>query len=256
MMKKVLVMLAVLGLAAAAQAVLIDDFEGYALGNVRDVASPPWTAVDNTGQADIFDDGTGNQVLGFGWNSGWRGTYNDTIVPVADTSIAATLFMRLYANHEDLDHSVGLADVPGAEINWFDDFEIQVAVTRNDTAGTVDLKGRNAGNVDFLALLNTGQWYNVWVVIDQTADVYDLYLTTGTAEATAADQVGFDLAFRNGTTDALTAFVGCGYYAGGQQDLWVDDIYLTEGVDLSNPIPEPASLLLLGLGGLLLRKRS
>jgi hypothetical protein len=255
-MRKILLIFLLVGFTAISQAALVDDFESYATGNVRDVADPPWTALGGTGQADIWDDGTGNNILAFGWNSGWRGTARG-LGPVANTSSATTLFMRLYANNDDLDHSVGLSDIAVASMTqWFDDFEIQIAAVDDGTLddGTVNFIVRNAVNNTVVGSLSTGQWYNVWAVIDQTADTYDVYLTTGTADATVSDRVADDFAFRNGTTDDLVSFLACGYNAGDQQDLWVDDIHLTDGQDLSY-VPEPMTIALLGLGGLAVFRR-
>lgn len=250
MMKKMILLMMAAGLISLSQAVLIDDFETYALGNVRDVASPPWTAIAGTGQADIYDDGTGNQVLGFGWSGGWRGTYNDNITAVAEGTVGSVLFFNVYANAEGLDHSFGLSDVAGAEIDWFDDFEIQIYMKRNAAGddGKVILGARNGSEVE----VNTGTWYNVWAIIDQLNDTYDVYYSAGAADLGTATLHSADAAFRNGTSDGLTAIVGCGYYAdeNSQQEMWIDNIDLTV-------VPEPASMLFLGLGGLSLwmRKR-
>jgi len=256
-MKKALAVLVLIGLLSIqVQAAKVDDFESYALGNVRDVADPPWTALGGTGQADIEADVTSNQFLVFGWNSGWRGCARD-IGPVADSSSATTLFMRFYAENDDLNHSVGLSDFAvGDMTQWFGDFEVQIAAVNDGILddGLVDFVVRDGGSSTVVGQLNTGQWYNIWAVIDQTADTYDVYLTTGTADATSTDLVADDFAFRNGTTDDLVSFLACGYYAGDQQDLWVDDIHLTDGVDLTY-VPEPTTLILLGIGSLALAKR-
>lgn len=247
-MKRLIFMLMAAGLVAAGQAALVDDFESYSLGNVRDVASPPWTAIDGTGQADIFDDGTGNQYLGFGWSGGWRGTYNDTIAPIADGTVGSVLFFNVYANAEGLDHSFGLSDVAGVDIDWYDDFEIQIYMKRNAAGddGKVILGARNGSEVE----VDTGTWYNVWAIVDQLNDTYDVYYSTGAADLETAILHSDDAAFRNGTSDSLTALVGCGYYTdeNSQQEMWIDNIDLTV-------VPEPATLILLGLGGAALLRR-
>jgi hypothetical protein len=255
-MRKILLIFLLVGFTAISQATLVDSFESYDTGNVRDVADPPWTALGGTGQADIFGDGTGNKVLGFGWNSGWRGCARG-LGPVADTSSATTLFMRWYVVNDQVDHSVGLSDLAvGDMAQWFDDFEVQIAGVKDATAddGLLDMKVRDGGSTTTVAQLSTGQWYNIWAVIDQTADTYDVYVTTGTADATVSDRVADDFAFRNGTTDSLVSFLACGYNAPDQQDLWVDDIHLTDGQDLSY-VPEPMTIALLGLGGLAVFRR-
>ena len=253
-MKRVSYVLLLVALISVAQAELVDDFDSYDISsstNVRDVASPPWTAIGGTGQADIFDDGTGNQVLGFGWNSGWRGTYNDNITAIAEGTAGAVLFFNVYANGESLNHSWGLCDVEGSSIDWFDDMEVQIGMTDSGTSGDglVRLHVRDGGgniSVDIAA----ETWYNVWAVINQVNDTYDVYISTGTADFATAMLIADDASFRNASAGAvgdLTALLGCGYNAGSQEDMWIDNVDIT--------IPEPATLFLLSLGTFSLRRR-
>ena len=88
----------------------VDDFESYALGNVRDTASPPWTAHQDTGFADI-EDYSGNNVLTCGWTDNYRGASrdmpDDALLAAGDVT---TLFFRFNSKTDDPDHSFGLGD--------------------------------------------------------------------------------------------------------------------------------------------------
>ena len=245
-MKKIVLLFLVAALASISRAELVDDFESYAIGNIRDVASPPWTAIDGTGQADIFDDGTGNKVIGAGWSGGWRGAYNDNITPVADGSTDIVLFYNVYANSESLNHVFGMSDVESASLDWFDDYEVQIGLIDNGTAGDgkLNLNVRSAGaNVTTEIDLQT--WYNVWAIIDQVNDTYDVYLSTGTPEFSTATLIADDAQFRNaqaGPVGDLTALLVCGYNAAGQQDMWIDNVELGDMIPKAyDPVVEQAA---------------
>ncbi len=216
-------------IAGVSSAALVDDFEGYSTGLVRDVASPPWVAVENTSFASIEAEDTGNQYLTYGWSGGYRGAYRP-ISPVSNTNTATTLFVRVCAASDNVDHSFGLSDL--ATPGWFDDYEVQIAILENAASGVVDLAGRNAGTAQRVVQLNVGQWYNVWVVIDQTTDRYDIYVTDGSTFATEANKVASGFAFRNGTIDDLVTFFAFGIRG---QNVRLDDIHLFDGVMLAHP---------------------
>jgi hypothetical protein len=252
-MKKVFMVCAALGLIAVSPAGLVDDFEGYSTGNLGNVASPPWTSVGNLTSSNVLigeeADENGYFAYFAAGSSVIRGGYR-SISAIANDNTATTLFLRFYTETATFNNTFGLSakSAPGA----FDDMNVMMRVN----AGKFDV--RSGGVFTEGVAIQSGIWYNVWAVIDQSTDTFDVYLTSGLAGAAAADKVAAGAAFRVGTADSLVSVVALvqGYTgAPAANKVRLDDIYLFDGVVLSNPIPEPATLLALGLGSVLLRKR-
>lgn len=227
------------GLSFTPSSFVIDDCESYALGEVRSVASPPWTAHSNTANAVIEDDGTGNQALAFGATS-YVGVSRD--LPAEgqiDDTETATFFFRLNSKTDAPDSCFGLADEVDTSSASYVNYETQVRIVDDASAtGTYLLDARNGGS--FSATLASGlatdTWYNIWMVVDQTTDTYDVYLNTGTADAGPADKLNSTpLHFRNGTTLPLTKVLGLGITPFANAVRY-DDLTYFMGVDLRNPL--------------------
>lgn len=245
--------------SALAALVLVDNFETYTLGNVRDGnGSPPWTAIDNTSLVDIEDE-NGNQFLSWGWQSGQRGGYRGTTgIPEGSSG---TYFFRYRADNLDPDHSFGLSDVaaPVSSLgNPFEQFEVQIALVPDDDpnqSGQLEIKARSGGAlVDIANNLDVGTWYNIWLDVNNSTDTYDVYFSTGTNDATTPAATG--LGFRNGldANDLITLFAWANN-APIDNAGHVDDIYFSSTLDLTNPIPEPTSVAILSVSMVLVVSR-
>lgn len=240
------------GLAGLSRAALVENFQSYQTGNLGVTASPPWTSVNNPTSSNVLiAEEQGNRYFAYfaPTTSVIRGG-SRPVAPIEDASTAATLFLRFYAETDTFNHAFGLSS--NASPIAFGDMNVMMRVN----AGLFDVR---SGGV-FLpgVAIQPQTWYNVWAVINQSADAFDVYLTSGSAGAGEADKVASGAAFRVGTTNPLVSFVALVQgYTGAQaaNKVRLDDIYLFEGVVLTNPIPEPAAVSLLALGSLLLRKR-
>ncbi len=117
-----------------------------------------------------------------------------------------------------------------------------------------------AAFVNLLSPISVGQWYNVWMVVNNSTDKWDAYINTGTANATVADLKLSNIGFRNGAAANDLSFVSVFGGAGGVLGESVDDIYISSGVDLSNPlaVPEPTTcaLTLVGICIVMLKRRA
>jgi hypothetical protein len=216
---------------------LVDDFDNYAVGNVSSVASPPWTAHQNTSYADI-ESLRSNKVLTYGYTADNRGA-SRSLSPetTLSNSDSATYFFRISSKTNAPNHSLGLGDQASTDATNYSDYEAQLRL-KQGTGNTFDIDARN-GSV-FSSTLATGlslnTWYNVWMVIDQTTDTYDIYMNTGADAATASNKLNATpLAFRNGTTSDLNTFLALAASSPIDNGVRVDDLYFFEGLDLTNP---------------------
>ena len=232
------------GLSTSPSQFVIDDFESYSLGDVNDVANPPWTAHASSTYSDIEDDGTGNQVLAYGHDNASAPDYGGAsrAMPadgvISDGDIA-TFFYRVNSKQDDPDHSFGLSDGTDTGAGWFADYEAQVALVDDGDAGngTFNLVVRNGGGTTTAATgLTPNTWYNIWIVVDQTTDTYDVYQNTGTGDATGGDQVASGFGFRNGTTAPLNTILAFWAPAPIDNQVMVDSLTYLDGVDLTNPL--------------------
>jgi hypothetical protein len=201
----------------------------------------------------LIGDDNGNKYLSFFpptttvVRGGSRG-----ITAIDDASTASTFFLRFYTETTTFNHSFGLS--ANAAPTAFTDMNVMMRVNN----GLFDVRD-GAGFTTGVAI-QPNTWYNVWAVVNQSLDTFDVYLTSGFAGATPADQVAANAAFRVGTTSDLVSFVALvqGFTgAPATSKVRLDDLYQFDGVYLANPVPEPATLALLalGFGCLVLRKR-
>jgi hypothetical protein len=227
------------------------------------VANPPWKEAFNAGPATatIGQETGGNQYLAITASPG--NTLTDpanavyrSIPAIANANTATTLFLRFRAETATANSSFGVSKLAVPTLG-FGDFQVQMRVVA--TAGVDNFSVRNGGGFTANTPVTIGTWYNVWAVINQSTDKFDVYMTTGYADATAANLLYANNSFRTAApTEDLVTFLGLSQGSKSSPNtnaLDLDSIAITDGVNLT--IPEPASMLLLGLGGLVMsfRKR-
>jgi autotransporter-associated beta strand protein len=232
------------GLASFANQFVVDDFESYGVGDVVNVATPPWTAHAATTAADIEDAGGGNQVLSYGIGGTTGGLTSGTSRAMPTSSVisageTATVFFRLNPRTDDPDHSFGLADIAETGAQNFGNFEVQVAALQGTAAGAFNLAVRNggAGATVVAPNLPIDTWYNVWMVVDRTTNTFDVYMNTGTGAATVANRVADNFSFRNGASPGpLNVLLGLSNTAPIDSGVRYDDVYYLNGEALNNPL--------------------
>lgn len=163
-------------------------------------------------------------------------------------SAAGTVFFRMRRANAALNISIGLSDVaiPAA---GFGDYEPQVNC--NTTTAT-NLNLRDAGTFRPVWGFTNDVWYNVWMVVDNTRDLYSVYmqgadLLTPTLLACLTN-AETRFTFRNTGGDGvntntspvandLISFM-VRLTSGHTGPLYVDDVYIDAATtNLSNPVP-------------------
>jgi len=216
----------ILLLPICVRAAQFDNFESYTTGT----AGAPW--MPTQGSPLIGKEADGNQYIE---SFGSYCLLGDHAVPAQDS--ATTVFYRIYKPAgTSPDCSVGLSDLSAPTGDW-NDFEVYVVIVGGE------LRARNGtSNTAIISPMNSGVWYNIWLILNNSSNTYDVYVTNGSASATASDRKASNFVFRKASSNPLAAFKIYGRPEYGP--VWVDDIYITNGIDLTNPAAAVSPLII------------
>lgn len=194
--------------SATASYVLIDNFESYSLGNSGSTGSDafaskggPWQPRDISGDVSSSLLGiNAGKYLYFAEAGSTRSGYR-AVTPIAQGA-RGIYYFQVQTTDATPYASYGLSDQATATVAGYADLEAYVTLYDADGAGVsgFNLVGRDGGaDVTLASGLANNTWYDIWLVVDNAADTYDVYFgATGDPEVMGV-KVGSGLAFRNGT---------------------------------------------------------
>lgn len=224
--------------------VSVDNFESASVGALGGQAG--WTTTGENATYEVAADPSNpaNQALKATGTSSGSDPEGNAYVSLGSNTIAdgttGTLFFRM-RNGADGDFVFGSSDV-AVPAGWSDYEGYMVLAGEN-------IRLRDGGSFTNVGTYSGDEWYNVWLVLDHAADTADLYASQGTDPAVLLGAAG---AFRtSGNTvhdDLISLNVRMGNAQGNGATGYLDDIYVdTSGVNLANPIPEPATMALVAI---------
>jgi hypothetical protein len=221
---------------ARAEFILIEDFDGLTEGALD--SQNGWVAdIDYTVVPD--PDRPSNLILQYLFGA-QAGAHKDLMANALAEGEEGTLFYRFRFDATG-NGNTGFSDV--ASPVQYNDFESQV----NRQANT-PIKGRDGGGFQDLSPIDSALladdpdiWYNIWLVADNETDTSRVFIQSNDdPDFLVQTEVGPPdgiMNFRFGTAESLATLM---LRAQEGTVLW-DDIYISPGVDLSNPAPVPGT---------------
>lgn len=216
----------------------IDDFDTH-------VAGPTTTATDGVWNGEFVGTGNSNLVASDGGlaletrgGAAWRGGKTDLTqwnagIGAGDT---ATVFFRMKAVGGGFyDIMTGLSAGVGNinTVNAWQDFAVMPFVV-GTAGGNLAYKMTDAGlGGDVIFNMNTDVWYNVWLVVDNAAEEYSVYWSTGTSDGAFGGTAAF---YRNGFTGTVLNALGFMASGDASTSLLVDEVHVAGGAATHNPL--------------------
>lgn len=252
------------GTSASAAWTTLDNFDADATGPTTTATGGDWTSVfDGTGNSNIVATDKGQSLETRG-GTAWRGAERDLTGTSAAVLVGETqtFFWQVKAFDNSgaytgtgnfYDFMMGLSpDVSNIDTNnaW-QDFSVMPFI--NNAAATPFINA-DAPTEPWWAPMNPDAWYDVWLVINNDAvdPTFDLHYSV---EGGAPILVASDANWRNFAPGVDLNAIGFMAAGNAESRFYIDNIAYASGENLTNPIPEPGSLALLGLGGLLIARR-
>jgi len=265
LIKNMVGILVVLLASAAVQAgfELVENFDSMEIGKpdgkaCTGVLGGTWdTQGEDTGNVNV-EDRDGSRVLQFrGHSSGaTRGVGFNGITNTIDDSETGKVFFRfmLRTANETPRTYIGLISntsnnpITGATCDAPTNIPVGFGLLNNGTGG-FDLV-KTDGTTILKAGLVTAQWYNIWIVANNEADTFELYLSTATGPAgvatmpTPENLVASNIPFGVATTDPFNGMIfACPSGTGQSTRTYIDEIYwdgeqgLVKPTKAKNPSP-------------------
>ncbi|MBN2211393.1 MAG: PEP-CTERM sorting domain-containing protein [Sedimentisphaerales bacterium] len=247
---------------------VIDNFEGETLGALHgqtasngqvwniDAGTQSYLEAVTEGSGQVFEALPGVPKYGFGK------------LPLA-TTIAEGSSGTLYYRAKLVDATAGGATAysvggyDGTDTGHYSKTAVIAFVNNNDGTAEAFVYSAVAGDAVAIQL---GQWYETWIYIDLTAaDPVDYFFEGYLAGPGLSGQILLTSGSGADTQQLLRSYtVGNGIQAFSfykssatvpAQGFFMDDAYVDMSGKNLTSVPEPAGLILLGLGGLALRRR-
>jgi len=230
---------------------VVEDFDSLNLADIN--GQNGWDS--DPGSAEVVQDpaGGGNQVLKVLTESGEL--FKAATVAAGTTRM---LFLRLrFEAHGRYSFGLSFASNPIEYIDFQAELGMAAATNNDPSNGLRVANGLSNEIYDVLSTLVPGTWYNVWVLVNNGSQTYEVWLNSDPGgDAQASDQLSNDAAgtlfgFRTAPgSDLNNFFIKTG---GGSSPVdgrfYLDDIYLenTGDTNLSNPLDQlPADPVDLG----------
>lgn len=226
----------------------LDDFSGYTRTDIDEQGSwlttmdYAWVAADPINPS--------NNVLRIGPEPGGpkylAKTFDDNI---ADNT-TGTVFFRMRFSGPSA--SFGLSDLFANQTSGWDDVKTHLRLGLNTQDGNYELDANGGSSWPHLGWLAPDTWYTFWILADNANDRFKVYVQGGDYKTqTQLPDGSTDMQFSCNTASPLVAFRIMTEDDAALQ--YFDDIYTDNaGGNLINPIPEPVTVALLSVGGLMI----
>ena len=222
-----------MAMADAASWMMVDDFEnGFNWTESKDVSYSGTTVADPHASG-------GSRVLSIYTGDRTPGIYQATVsIPPINEGSVATVYQRFAYDNPESDFVFGISDA--GVVDNYNDYESGFRVY----FGLNQAEARDGGSYVAIGddLLQLETWYEVWKVINNATDTYDIYIRGG-SNYPRQTLLKSGIAFRNGTTSAISTYAFSYNTDYCEGTLYMDDIHIdSSGVNLTRPqgVQQPA----------------